>query len=311
MVQCGRSGLALHSGHLRLEMGLSIMNPQELINTAKELVAGNKGLVAMDESIPTCDRRFAALGIAQTPENRRSYRELLMTTPGLSEFISGAILCDETIRQTLKDQTPFVKALREAGMMTGIKVDRGAQAMAGHPEEKVTEGLDGLRDRLVEYGQMGARFTKWRAVISANDGLPSLGCIEANAHALARFASLCQEADLVPVIEAEVLMDGDHSLEQCRQVTTEVLSHLFDQLFRQKVLFEGILIKTNMVTPGKDSRWQQAFEEVAKATVNCLLRTVPAAVPGIAFLSGGQSGELASAHLNAMNLLWVFCKSCG
>jgi fructose-bisphosphate aldolase class I len=287
------------------------MNPQELINTAKELVAGNKGLVAMDESIPTCDRRFAALGIAQTPENRRSYRELLMTTPGLSEFISGAILCDETIRQTLKDQTPFVKALREAGMMTGIKVDRGAQAMAGHPEEKVTEGLDGLRDRLVEYGQMGARFTKWRAVISANDGLPSLGCIEANAHALARFASLCQEADLVPVIEAEVLMDGDHSLEQCRQVTTEVLSHLFDQLFRQKVLFEGILIKTNMVTPGKDSRWQQAFEEVAKATVNCLLRTVPAAVPGIAFLSGGQSGELASAHLNAMNLLWVFCKSCG
>ena len=278
------------------------MNTQQLIDTARALVAGDKGLLAMDESNPTCNKRFAALGIPQTVEARRAYRELIVTTPGLGECISGAILYDETIRQQKQDGTPFVQALADAGIVPGIKVDTGAKDMAGHPGEKITEGLDGLRDRLAEYAQMGARFAKWRAVIAVGDDLPSRGCIEANAQALARYAALCQEAGLVPVVEPEVLMDGEHTLERCGEVTEEVLRTVFDQLYTQRVMLEGMLLKPNMVLPGLTCPKQATVDEVADATVRCLLRAVPAAVPGIAFLSGGQSAELASARLNAMNL---------
>jgi fructose-bisphosphate aldolase class I len=277
------------------------MSSLELVDTARALVAGDKGLLAMDESNPTCNRRFAALGIPQTVEARRAYRELLVTTPGLGECISGAILCDETIRQQKKDGTPFLKIITAAGIIPGIKVDTGAKDMAGHSGERITEGLDGLRDRLVEYTQMGARFAKWRAVIAVGDGIPSRGCIEANAQALARYAALCQEAGLVPVVEPEVLMDGEHTLERCREVTEEVLRTVFDQLYTQRVTLEGMILKPNMVLPGLTCPKQETVDEVADATVRCLLRAVPAAVPGIGFLSGGQSPELASARLNAMN----------
>jgi fructose-bisphosphate aldolase class I len=278
------------------------MNSQTLINTANILFAGNKGLLAMDESNGTCNKRFAKLGIPQTVAMRRDYRELLITAPGLGECISGAILYDETIRQEKKDGTPFVKALVEAGIIPGIKVDIGAKELAGHPGETVTEGLDGLRVRLAEYSKMGARFAKWRAVIAIGQGIPSWGCMDANAHALARYAALCQEAGLVPIIEPEVLMDGDHTLEHCRKVTEEVLRSVFNSLIAQRVLLEGMILKPNMVLPGTDCSIQVEIEEVVEATVSCLLRTVPAAVPAIAFLSGGQSAELASARLNAMNL---------
>ncbi|MGO8753164.1 MAG: class I fructose-bisphosphate aldolase [Thermoguttaceae bacterium] len=278
------------------------MNARNLIDTAMTMVAGDKGLLAMDESNPTCNKRFAKLGIPQTPETRRAYREMIVTTPGLGECISGAILYDETIRQQKKDGTPFAKAVTDAGIIAGIKVDAGAWAMAGHPGEKVTEGLDKLRDRLVEYVQMGARFAKWRAVIAVGDGIPSRGCIEANAQALARYAALCQEAGLVPVVEPEVLMDGDHTLDRCREVTGEVLRTVFNQLYTQGVMLEGMILKPNMVLPGLACPKQEAVDDVADATVKCLLRAVPAAVPGIAFLSGGQSAELASARLNAMNV---------
>jgi fructose-bisphosphate aldolase class I len=303
------------------------MNPQDLIDTARAMVADDKGLLAMDESNPTCNKRFAKLGIPQTVEARRAYRELIVTTPGLGESISGAILYDETIRQQKKDGTPFVKVIMGAGIIPGIKVDTGAKDLAGHPGEKITEGLDGLRDRLAEYSQMGARFAKWRAVIAVGDGIPSRGCIEANAQALARYAALCQEAGLVPVVEPEVLMDGDHTLERCRDVTEEVLRTVFNHLCTQRVLLEGMILKPNMVLPGLtcppqeevkevavgEQRYQvrladrqqnevEDVDEVADATVRCLLRAVPAAVPGITFLSGGQSAELASARLNAMNV---------
>jgi fructose-bisphosphate aldolase class I len=303
------------------------MNPQELIDTARAMVAGDKGLLAMDESNPTCNKRFAKLGIPQTVEARRAYRELIVTTPNLGECISGAILYDETIRQQKKDGTPFVKVIMDAGIIPGIKVDTGAKDLAGHPGEKITEGLDGLRERLAEYSQMGARFAKWRAVIAVGDGIPSRGCIEANAQALARYAALCQEAGLVPVVEPEVLMDGDHTLERCREVTEEVLRTVFNQLYTQRVMLEGMILKPNMVLPGLtcppqeevkevavgEQRYQvrladrqqnevEDVDEVADATVRCLLRAVPAAVPGITFLSGGQSAELASARLNAMNV---------
>ena len=277
------------------------MNVQKLIETAKMLVAGNKGLLAMDESNPTCNKRFASLGIPQTEEARRAYRELIITTPSLGEYISGAILYDETIRQQKKDGTSFVKVITDAGIIPGIKVDIGAKDMAGHPGEKITEGLDGLRDRLKEYSQMGARFAKWRAVITIGDGIPSRGCIETNASALARYAALCQEAGLVPIVEPEVLMDGVHSLSRCGEVTEEVLRTVFEQLYRQRVMLEGTILKPNMVLPALTCSQQESVDSVADATVNCLLRAVPAAVPGIAFLSGGQSGELASARLNAMN----------
>jgi fructose-bisphosphate aldolase class I len=298
-----------------------------LINTAKAMVADGKGLLAMDESNPTCNKRFAKLGIPQTVEARRAYRELIVTTPGLGESISGAILFDETIRQQKKGGTPFIKILTDAGIIPGIKVDTGAKDLAAHPGEKITEGLDGLRDRLKEYFQMGARFAKWRAVIAIGENIPSRSCLEANAHALARYAALCQEARLVPIVEPEVLMDGEHTLEQCRKVTEETLRNVFIQLNCQRVLLEGMILKPNMVLPGLicpphkevqevgvgEQQYQvrlkdrqpdelQDVDEVADATVNSLLRTVPAALPGIAFLSGGQPSELASARLNAMNV---------
>jgi fructose-bisphosphate aldolase class I len=278
------------------------MNTQELITTAKALVAGDKGLLAMDESTSTCNKRFARLAIPQTEQARRAYRELIVTTPSLGECISGVIFYDETIRQKKSDGTPFLKIIIDAGIIPGIKVDSGAKQMAGHPAEKVTEGLDGLRDRLQDYFKMGARFAKWRGVIAVGNSLPSRACIEANAHALARYAALCQEVGLVPVIEPEVLMAGSHTLERCREVTSEVLKTVFDQLYRQGVMLEGMILKPNMLLPGLSAPDQETVDEVADVTVRCLLCAVPAAVPGIAFLSGGQAGELASARLNAMNL---------
>ena len=278
------------------------MNVQQLEETAKALVANDKGLLAMDESNPTCNKRFAQLGIPQTIEARRAYRELIVTTPRLGECISGAILYDETIHQQKSDGTPFIKVLIDAGIIPGIKVDQGAKDLAGHPGEKVTEGLDGLRGRLAEYSKMGARFAKWRAVIAIGDGIPSWGSLDANAHALARYAALCQEAGLVPIVEPEVLMDGDHTLERCFKVTDEVLRTVFNQLFAQRVMLEGMLLKPNMVLPGLACTIQKTSDEVADATMSCFFRAVPAAVPAIAFLSGGQSPQLASARLNAMNL---------
>ena len=278
------------------------MNTQKLTDTAKALVAGDKGLLAMDESNPTCNKRFAKLGIPQTEETRRAYRELIVTTPGLGECISGAILYDETIRQRKRDGTPFVKAITDAGIIPGIKVDTGAKNLAGHPGEKITEGLDGLRDRLAEYSQMGARFAKWRAVIAVGEGIPSRAAREANANALARYAALCQESGLVPVVEPEVLMDGEHTLDRCCKVTEEILRTVFNELYAEGVLLEGMILKPNMVLPGSTCPRQESVDDVADATVRCLLRSVPAAVPGIAFLSGGQSAELASARLNAMNV---------
>ena len=277
------------------------MNSQDLVDNANALVAGDKGLLAMDESTPTCNRRFAKLGIPQTEAARRSYRGMIVTTPGLGEFISGAILYDETIRHSKDDGTPFIKVLTDAGIIPGIKVDTGAKDMAGHPSEKITEGLDGLRERLGEYHKMGARFAKWRAVITIGDDIPSRGCIEANAQALARYAALCQESGLVPIVEPEVLMKGTHSMQRCFEVTEEVLRTVFHQLYVERVTFEAMILKPNMVLPGLACSTQDSVAEVAEATVKCLLRSVPAAVPGIAFLSGGQSPELASARLNAMN----------
>jgi fructose-bisphosphate aldolase class I len=278
------------------------MNSLDLINTAKALVANDKGLLAMDESNPTCNKRFAALEIPQTEELRCAYREMIVTTTGLNESISGTILYDETVRQHLKNGTSFVKVLTDAGIIPGIKVDAGAKDMAGHAGEKITEGLDGLRDRLIEYAQMGLRFAKWRAVIAVGNGIPTWACIEANAQALARYAALCQEAGLVPIVEPEVLMNGDHTIERCFAVTEEVLHIVFKQLYAQGVMLEGMILKPNMVVPGLACPIQVSVDEVADATVKCLLRVVPAAVPGIAFLSGGQSAELASARLNAMNI---------
>ena len=278
------------------------MNTQELINTARALVADAKGLLAMDESNSTCNKRFARYGIPQTEEMRRNYRELIVTTEGLGEFIGGAILYDETIRQKKKDGTPLIKLIIDAGIIPGIKVDGGVKEMAGHPGEQICEGLDGLRARLAEYSQLGARFAKWRAVITIGNGIPSQACIEANAHTLARYAAFCQEAGMVPVVEPEVLMDGDHTLERCREVTEEVLHSVFDQLYRQRVTLEGMILKANMVLPGLSCPQQETTIEIAEATVKCLMRVVPAAVPGITFLSGGQSAELASERLNAMNM---------
>ena len=278
------------------------MNIQKLIDTAKALVADSKGLLAMDESYPTCNKRFAKLGIPETAELRCDYRELIVTTTGLNKSISGAILFDETIRQHLKDGTSFINALNDRGIIPGIKVDAGTVAMAGHPGERITEGLDNLRDRLKEYAQMGLRFAKWRAVITIGEGIPTHACIEANAQVLARYAALCQEEGIVPIVEPEVLMDGDHTMERCFEVTEQVLHTVFNQLYKQGVLLEGMILKPNMIVPGLACEKQESIDEVADATVKCLLRTVPAAVPGIAFLSGGQSSRLASARLNAINV---------
>ena len=277
------------------------MNTHELEATARRMVADDKGLIAIDESIGTCNKRFAQWDIPQTEETRRQYREMIVTTPGLGESISGAILFDETIRQRTGDGTPFAEALTAAGIIPGIKADIGAKPMAACPGEKVTEGLDGLRGRLAEYARMGARFAKWRAVFLIGAGTPSRACIAANAHALARYAALCQEAGLVPVVEPEVLMEGDHTIETCREVTEHVLRAVFSELYAQRVMPEGLILKPNMVLSGAACPLQESVDEVADVTMTCLLRVVPAAVPGIAFLSGGQSGELASARLNAMN----------
>lgn len=278
------------------------MSVDDLAKIARSLVADDKGLLAIDESIGTCNRRFAALGIPQTADRRRAWRELIVTTPGLGQSISGAILCDETIHQTTSGGAAFVAVLDEAGILPGIKVDAGTIELAGHPGEKITEGLDGLKARLATYVEMGARFAKWRAVIVIGTDLPSRGCLEANAQALARYAALCQHAGLVPVVEPEVLMEGSHDMARCAEVTGATLRAFFRHADEQGVVLEAMILKPNMVLPGLDCALQQDADTVADATVNGLLRTVPAAIPGIAFLSGGQSGELASERLNAMNL---------
>ena len=278
------------------------MKAQQLIDTARLMVAADKGLLAMDESNPTCNKRFAALGIPQTEEARRAYREMIVTTPGLSDCISAAILYDETIHQKKKDGTPFIKVLLDAGIIPGIKVDNGAKEMAAYKGEKITEGLDGLRQRLRDYAKTGARFAKWRAVIAIGDGLPTSACIAANAHALGRYAALCQEEGLVPIVEPEVLMEGDHSMERCGIITEEVLRMVFNELYTQRVILDGMILKPNMILAGLNCTKQPPVEIIADATVSCLLRAVPAAVPGVVFLSGGQPAELASARLNAMNV---------
>ncbi|MBC7663313.1 MAG: fructose-bisphosphate aldolase class I [Caulobacter sp.] len=278
------------------------MNQPALVEVARTLVGRGKGILAMDESDATCNERFAAAGIPQTEEARRAWRELLITTPQLGECISGAILYDETIRQRTLDGTPFTEVLLGRGIIPGIKVDIGTTDLAGHPGEKVTEGLDGLRARLEQYVRLGARFAKWRAVIEPGGGLPSLASIEANTHALARYAALCQEAGLVPIVEPEVLMDRDHSLQRSGGVSEDVLRAVFRALHDQAVALEAVILKPYMVLPGLNSPEQATVEDVANATFGCLMRTVPGAVAGIAFLSGGQSGELASARLNAINL---------
>jgi fructose-bisphosphate aldolase class I len=276
---------------------------QELTETARALVAPGKGILAADESTGTIEKRFAAIGVESTDENRRAYRDLLLTAEGASEYISGVILFDETIRQRTADGTPFPEALERQGMIPGIKVDRGAKALAFAPGEKGTEGLDGLRERFADYGELGARFAKWRAVIAIGEGIPSDYCIWVNADALARYAALAQEGGLVPIVEPEVLMDGDHTIERSYAVTSRVQHAVFTELRDQRVAFEGMLLKPNMVLSGYDCPEQASVEEVAEATIKCLRHNVPAAVPGIVFLSGGQSDETATVHLDAINRL--------
>jgi len=278
------------------------MNVKKLIETAQALVANDKGLLAMDESTATCDKRFGELGIPQTVEARRAWRELILTAPGLGEYINGLILYDETIRQTKLNGTPFVDVIKNAQIIPGIKVDEGLQDMPAHPGEKITKGLDGLSERLQEYVHMGARFAKWRAAFAIGNDIPSQDCIEANAELLARYAFMCQKAGLVPIVEPEVLMDGSHTLEQCRKVTQKVLQTVFKNLVIQNVALEAMILKPNMVVPGLMCSVQESVDEVADATVNCLLQEVPATIAGVAFLSGGQSGELAAARLHAMNV---------
>ncbi|MEQ8354697.1 MAG: class I fructose-bisphosphate aldolase [Kiloniellaceae bacterium] len=277
------------------------MTSAALAETAKALVSDGKGILAADESSPTIKKRFDSIKIESSEENRRDYRDMLFTTPEAGKYISGVILFDETLRQKAADGTPLVKKLVTAGMIPGIKVDAGAKPLAGHPDETVTEGLDGLRGRLEEYAKLGARFTKWRGVYRIGDGMPSVGCVTANAHALARYAALAQEAGLVPIVEPEVLMDGDHDIGLCEEVTEEVLRSVYNELALQNVWLEGTLLKPNMVVSGQDCARQAGVKEVAERTLRCLKRTVPAAVPGIVFLSGGQSDALATKHLNAMN----------
>ncbi|WP_240098270.1 class I fructose-bisphosphate aldolase [Thermomonas flagellata] len=277
------------------------MSIDQLAETARAMVAPGKGIIAIDESSGTIAKRFAAVGVENSEANRRAYRELLLTTPNLAQHISGAILYDETLRQSTRDGVPFAKYMAERGMIPGIKVDKGTHALAGFPGELVTEGLDGLRERLAEYARLGARFAKWRAVITIGEDMPSGTCIEANAHALARYAALCQEQGLVPMVEPEVLMDGDHDIETCYEVTEVTLRALFDALYNQNVMLEGTILKASMVVPGKDCPEQAEVEEVAESTLMCLKTAVPAILPGIVFLSGGQSDEDATAHLDAMN----------
>ena len=277
------------------------MSIEQLAETAQAMVAAGKGIIAIDESTTTIAKRFEGVGIENTEENRRAYRELLLTTPKLSDYISGAILFDETLRQSTKDGVPFAKYMSDNGIIPGIKVDKGTHALAGFPGEVVTEGLDGLRARLEEYYKLGARFAKWRAVINIGDDIPSGTCIEANAHALARYAALCQEQGLVPMVEPEVIMDGNHDIETCYEVSEVTLRALFDALYNQNVALEGTILKASMVLPGKDCDEQASVDEVAEATLMCLKSAVPAILPGIVFLSGGQSDDDATAHLDAMN----------
>jgi fructose-bisphosphate aldolase class I len=272
-------------------------------STARALVAGGKGILAADETVPTLTKRFDALGIRSTEESRRTYREMLFTAPGAAAFISGVIMHDETIRQRSAGGTPLPKVLSSQGILSGIKVDTGVKPLAGSPGETVTEGLDGLRDRLAEYQGLGACFAKWRAVIRITELLPSSACVSANAHALARYAALCQESGLVPIVEPEVLMDGSHTIERCEEVTGLALHAVFQALFEQRVALETMLLKPNMIVAGKACLRQPSVSEVTTATLRCLRRHVPAAVPGIVFLSGGQSDMVATAHLNAINRL--------
>ncbi len=274
---------------------------ESLETTARAMVAPGKGILAADESAPTIKKRFDSIRVESTEENRRAYRELLFTARGAAEFISGVILFDETIRQSAADGTPFPKLLAKQGILPGIKVDAGARALAGAPGEKITEGLDGLRERIAAYAKLGARFAKWRAVITIGEGIPSDLCLEANAHALARYAALCVEGGLVPIVEPEVLMDGPHTLERCGEVTERTLHAVFRALDAQRVPFEQMVLKPNMVLSGTECAAQAGVAEVAEATLHCFRCAVPAAVPGIVFLSGGQSDELATAHLNEMN----------
>ncbi|HEV2212896.1 MAG TPA: class I fructose-bisphosphate aldolase [Gammaproteobacteria bacterium] len=279
------------------------MNLQELERIAHKIVANHRGILAADESTGTIEKRFKSIGLENTEEHRRAYREMLFTTSGVGKFISGVIMYDETIRQKTKSGVPFAELQAQQDMVPGIKVDKGAKALAGAEGELVTEGLDGLRERLQEYHKLGARFAKWRGVIDIGAGIPSAYCIRVNAQALARYAALCQEQGIVPIVEPEVLMDGAHDIARCEAVTTEVLETVFHELNAQHVALEGILLKPNMVIAGMKSPKQASVEEVARETVKVLKRCVPSAVPGIVFLSGGQSEVAATAHLNAMNAL--------
>ncbi len=279
------------------------MADTSLNQIAQAIVAPGRGILAADESTGTIKKRFDSIGVGSTEETRQTYREMLFTTEGVEEFISGVIMFDETIRQSSRDGTPFVEILEKKGIIPGIKVDKGAKDLAFAEGEKVTEGLDGLRERLAEYRQMGARFTKWRAVITIGDGIPSDTCLDVNAHALARYAALSQEQDLVPIVEPEVLMDGDHTIDRCEDVTRATLSRVFDTLKAQRVSYDGMLLKPNMVLSGKECPTQAAVDEVAKRTVELFREVIPADVPGVVFLSGGQTDEDATAHLNAMNKL--------
>jgi fructose-bisphosphate aldolase class I len=277
------------------------MNRGELARIAQAMVAKNKGILAADESTSTIKKRFDGIKLESTEENRRTYREMLFTAPGASDYISGVILYDETLRQKAKDGTPFPGYLTGKGIIPGIKVDTGAKPLAAFTGETITEGLDGLRERLVEYHKLGARFAKWRAVIDIGDGIPTAFAIDANAHALARYAALCQENDIVPIVEPEVLMDGAHSIERCEEVTSTVLQTVFDQLFAHRIVLEGMVLKPNMVISGKKAANRAGPEQVAEATLRVLKHHVPPAVPGIAFLSGGQSSTEATLHLSLMN----------
>jgi len=278
---------------------------EQIETVAQAMVAPGKGILAADESTGTIKKRFDTIGTESTEENRRDYREMMFrTTDAMRDHISGVILFDETLRQKAADGTPLVDVIRSTGSIAGIKVDTGAKALAGAPGEKVTEGLDGLRERFEEYHQIGARFAKWRAVITIGKGIPSRYCIEANAHALARYAALAQENGLVPIVEPEVLMDGGHDIDRCFEVTEAALNALYDALYAQRVMLEGTILKPNMVLSGTECSSQAGVEEVAEKTVACLKRTVPAAVPGICFLSGGQSDEDATAHLSAINSMF-------
>jgi fructose-bisphosphate aldolase class I len=277
------------------------MHEQALIDTANALVVDGKGILAADESTGTIKKRLDSIGVESTEKTRQTYRNLLFTADGAQDFISGVILFEETLFQQADDGTPFPKLLADQGVIPGIKVDKGAKPLAGSPEEKVTEGLDGLRERLAEYAEAGARFAKWRGVIDIADDQPTDYCVHVNAHALARYAALCQEAGIVPIVEPEVLMDGANSIERCEEVTDRVLDAVFAELKKQNVMLEGMLLKPNMVIAGKQCPQQAGVEQVAQATLRCLKRRVPSAVPGIVFLSGGQSDELATAHLDAMN----------